>query len=107
MINVDEVTASRLIFAPMGILLGKCCGNAASKIACGRSPNRGNSRHSAKLGEDPVFIARDIKLAPPISGNGTDAKASDVRFVAALKVLAYAALTFAESTPLTPWRSTT
>ena len=29
-----------------------------------------------------VFIARDIKLAPPISGNGTDAKASDVRFVA-------------------------
>jgi hypothetical protein len=30
MINVDEVTASRLIFAPMGVFLGKCCGNAAS-----------------------------------------------------------------------------
>lgn len=51
----------------------------------GARPIGGNSRHSAKLGEDPVFIARDIKLAPPISGNGTDAKASDVRFVAALK----------------------
>jgi hypothetical protein len=38
---------------------------------------------------------------------GTNAKASDDRFVAALKALAYAALTFAESTPLTPWRSTT
>ena len=36
------------------------------------------------------------------STHGTNAKASDVRFVAALKVLAYAALTFAESTPLTP-----
>lgn len=68
----------------------------------GARPIGGNSRHSAKLGEDPVFIARDIKLAPPISGNGTDAKASDVRFVAALKALAYAALTFAESTPLPP-----
>ena len=56
----------------MGLFLGKCCGNAASKIACGRSPNRGNSRHSAKLGEDPVFIARDIKLAPPICANGTN-----------------------------------
>jgi hypothetical protein len=41
------------------------------------------------------------------STHGTNAKASDVRFVAALKVLAYAALTFAESTPLTPLRSTT
>ena len=28
MINVDEVTASRLIFAPMGVFFGKCCGNA-------------------------------------------------------------------------------
>jgi hypothetical protein len=28
MINVDEVTASRLIFAPMGVFLGKCCANA-------------------------------------------------------------------------------
>ena len=31
MINVDEVTASRLIFAPMGVFFGKCCGNATSK----------------------------------------------------------------------------
>jgi len=30
MINVDEVTASRLIFAPMDLFLRKCCGNAAS-----------------------------------------------------------------------------
>ena len=35
MINVDEVTASRLIFAPMGVFLGKCCGNAASTSAAG------------------------------------------------------------------------
>ena len=35
MINVDEVTASRLIFAPMGVFLGKCCGNATLNIACG------------------------------------------------------------------------
>jgi hypothetical protein len=25
----------------MDLFLGKCCGNAASKIACGRSPNAG------------------------------------------------------------------
>ena len=31
MINVDEVTASRLIFAPMGVFFGKCCGNATLK----------------------------------------------------------------------------
>ena len=31
MINVDEVTASRLVFAPMGVFLGRCCENAASK----------------------------------------------------------------------------
>ena len=42
----------------------------------GARPIGGNSRHSAKVGEDP---------APPKSGNGTNAKASDVRFVAALK----------------------
>lgn len=59
----------------------------------GARPIGGNSRHSAKVGEDP---------APPKSGNGTNAKASDVRFVAALKALKYAALTFAESTPLPP-----
>jgi hypothetical protein len=50
---VDEVTASRLIFAPMGILLGKCCGNAASKIACGRSPNAGIAlQQGARVIED-------------------------------------------------------
>ena len=65
MINVDEVAASRLIFAPMGVFFGKCCGNAASKIACGRSPNRANSRHSAKVGEDPVFIAREHQTSAP------------------------------------------
>lgn len=42
----------------------------------GARPIGGNSRHSAKVGEGP---------APPKSGNGTNAKASDVRFVAALK----------------------
>ena len=31
MINVDEVTAPRLIFAPMGVFFGKCCGNATLK----------------------------------------------------------------------------
>ena len=31
MINVDEVTASRLISALMGIFFGKCCGNATLK----------------------------------------------------------------------------
>ena len=31
MINVDEVTASRLISAPMGVFFGKCCGNATLK----------------------------------------------------------------------------
>ena len=31
MINVDKVTASRLIFAPMGVFFGKCCGNATLK----------------------------------------------------------------------------
>jgi hypothetical protein len=31
MINVDEVTASRLIFAPMGVFFGKCCVNATLK----------------------------------------------------------------------------
>jgi hypothetical protein len=31
MINVDEVTASHLIFAPMGVFFGKCCGNATLK----------------------------------------------------------------------------
>jgi hypothetical protein len=30
MTNVDEGTASRLIFAPMGVFLGMCCRNAAS-----------------------------------------------------------------------------
>src|SRR3981189_2825073 len=46
----------------MGLFSGKCCGIAASKIACGRSPNRGNSRHSAEVGEDP---ASAILLPPP------------------------------------------
>jgi hypothetical protein len=41
MINVDQVTASRLIFAPMGVFLGKCCENTTLKIACGRSPMLG------------------------------------------------------------------
>ena len=31
MINVDDVTASRLISALMGIFFGKCCGNATLK----------------------------------------------------------------------------
>jgi hypothetical protein len=31
MINVDEGTASRLIFAPIGAFFGKCCGNATLK----------------------------------------------------------------------------
>ena len=31
MINVDEVTASRLISALMGVFFGKCCGNATLK----------------------------------------------------------------------------
>ena len=39
MINVDEVTASRLIFAPMGVFFGKCCGNATLKKV-GRSTVR-------------------------------------------------------------------
>ena len=60
MINVDEVTASRLIFAPMGVFFGKCCGNATSTIACGRSPNRGELT--------PLRESRrsrgNIKLAP-------------------------------------------
>jgi hypothetical protein len=30
MTNVGEGTASRLIFAPMGVFLGNCCRNAAS-----------------------------------------------------------------------------
>lgn len=52
----------------------------------GARPIGRNSRNSAKVGEDPAFIAREHhKLAPPKSGNGTNAKASDVRFVAALK----------------------
>jgi hypothetical protein len=38
MINVDEVTASRLIFAPMGVFLNRCCGNATLKIGRGLSP---------------------------------------------------------------------
>jgi hypothetical protein len=49
MINVDEVTASRLIFAPMGIFLGKCCGNATLKIGCERSPNA-RQRHGEAHG---------------------------------------------------------
>ena len=53
MINVDEVTASRLIFAPMGVFCGKCCGNATSKIACGRTPMLGIAlQHGAQAIED-------------------------------------------------------
>jgi hypothetical protein len=42
MTNVDEGTASRLIFAPMDIFLAKCCGNATPKISRQLSPMPNN-----------------------------------------------------------------
>jgi hypothetical protein len=92
----------RLIFARMGILLSKCCGNAALKSPAGARPIGGTHATPRKSAKTRLSSRGNIKLAPPISGNGTNAKASDVRFVAALKALKYAALTFAESTPLPP-----
>ena len=49
MINVDEVTASRLIFAPMGVFLGKCCGNATPKIGRARPPNAPMTSRRAQI----------------------------------------------------------
>ena len=82
-------------------------GNAASRSPAGARPIVGTHATPRKSAKTRLSSRGNIKLAPPICANGTNAKASDDRFVAALNALAYAAPTFAESKPLPPWRSTT
>src|SRR4051794_30895525 len=59
MINIDAVTASRLISALMGVFFGKCCGNATLKITCGRTPMLGITlQHGAQAIEDGRLTPR-------------------------------------------------
>ena len=54
MTNVDEGTASRLIFAQMGLFSGKCCRNAASSA---------DRRIAAKNGKHRTGLSSDLKRA--------------------------------------------
>jgi hypothetical protein len=65
MTNVDEGTASRLIFATMGVFLGKCCRNAASsadqRIAAKNAKHR--TGPSSDLFKLPILKPQDAR--PP------------------------------------------